>query len=220
MNRVLDLATGIVLAIATVTLFALVWFPSTSSPVQSFDDAFLRWMLRIRSEPITLAARILNVLGSVWVTLPIRLAVALYLAVKQRWWHFGGFVGAMIVSEIAIGTLKAAYDRPRPHGTLVAVSGGSFPSGHAVATSVTAVAIVIALFPPSGYRRWLWGAAAALLSLVMALSRAYLAAHWLSDAVAGTLLGTTVALGVALAVEALRPGPIPEPQIAELRPTS
>jgi membrane-associated phospholipid phosphatase len=38
----------------------------------------------------------------------------------------------------------------------------------------------------------------------MAVSRAYLAAHWLSDAIAGTLLGTTVALGTALLVEALR----------------
>jgi membrane-associated phospholipid phosphatase len=35
----------------------------------------------------------------------------------------------------------------------------------------------------------------------MALSRAYLAAHWLSDAVAGTLLAVTVALGSALVVQ-------------------
>jgi undecaprenyl-diphosphatase len=83
-------------------------------------------------------------------------------------------------------------------------SGGSFPSGHAVAASVTAVALVIALFPPAGFRRWLWGVAAALFSFVMALSRAYLGAHWLSDATAGVLLGTTIALGTAVVVEVLR----------------
>jgi undecaprenyl-diphosphatase len=73
-----------------------------------------------------------------------------------------------------------------------------------VAASVTVVALVIALFPPAGFRRWLWGVAAALFSFVMALSRAYLGAHWLSDATAGVLLGTTIALGTAVVVEVLR----------------
>jgi membrane-associated phospholipid phosphatase len=38
----------------------------------------------------------------------------------------------------------------------------------------------------------------------MALSRAYLAAHWLSDAVVGTLIGVSCALGPAIVVEAIR----------------
>jgi membrane-associated phospholipid phosphatase len=37
-------------------------------------------------------------------------------------------------------------------------------------------------------------------SILMGLSRAYLAAHWLSDAVAGVLLGTSCALTAALVV--------------------
>jgi undecaprenyl-diphosphatase len=69
-----------------------------------------------------------------------------------------------------------------------------------VAASVTVVAIVIALFP-EGRRRFAWGVAAAVFSFVMALSRAYLAAHWLSDALGGALLGTTVALDSALVVQ-------------------
>jgi membrane-associated phospholipid phosphatase len=38
-------------------------------------------------------------------------------------------------------------------------------------------------------------------SIVMGLSRAYLAAHWLSDATAGILLGTSCALVTALIVD-------------------
>ena len=79
----------------------------------------------------------------------------------------------------------------------------SFPSGHAVAASVTAVAAVIALFP-EGRNRYAWGAAAAAFSGLMALSRAYLAAHWLSDAIAGVLLGTSCALVMALVVHFIR----------------
>jgi undecaprenyl-diphosphatase len=85
----------------------------------------------------------------------------------------------------------------------VATSGASFPSGHAVAASVTAVAAVIALFP-EGPGRYAWGAGAAAFSGLMALSRAYLAAHWLSDAVAGVLLGTSCALVMALVVHVIR----------------
>jgi membrane-associated phospholipid phosphatase len=46
----------------------------------------------------------------------------------------------------------------------------------------------------------------------MALSRAYLAAHWLSDAVAGVMLGTTIALAVALVVHHVQTAHADAPQ--------
>ena len=49
-----------------------------------------------------------------------------------------------------------------------------------------------------------WGTAAAAFSVLMALSRAYLGAHWLSDAIAGVLLGASCALLAALAVSVLQ----------------
>ena len=109
----------------------------------------------------------------------------------------------MVLSEVLIGTLKNAYDRTRPPGSLVATSGASFPSGHSIAASVTVVAAVIALMP-AGRRRAAWGAAAVGFSILMAASRAYLAAHWLSDAIAGILLGTSCALLSAVVVNELR----------------
>jgi undecaprenyl-diphosphatase len=115
------------------------------------------------------------------------------------------FVAAVVLSEVLIGTLKNVYDRTRPPGSLVATSGASFPSGHAIAASVTVVAAVIALVPP-GRRRVAWGTAAVAFSVLMAASRAYLAAHWLSDAIAGILLGTSCALLTAVAVDGLQRG--------------
>jgi undecaprenyl-diphosphatase len=134
---------------------------------------------------------------------PVRIGIATWLAIRRRWWHVSAFVSAIVVSEISIGTLKALYDRPRALGSLVETSSASFPSGHAVAASVTAVAAVIALLP-EGPRRYRWGAAAVAFSFVMGLSRTYLGAHWLSDAVTGVLLGTTVALGTALVAHRVR----------------
>jgi undecaprenyl-diphosphatase len=198
-----DTIVTLLLAAATATLFVLVANHSGRDVVQRMDDSFVRRMVSIRTGWLTVVAKFFNVLGLVYVTLPIRLAIAGFLALRRRWWHFAAFVFAIVLSEISIGTLKALYDRVRPAGSLVHTSGGSFPSGHAVAATVTVVAAVIALFP-EGSGRYAWGAVAVAFSLVMGLSRAYLLAHWLSDAVAGVLLGTSVALGTALVVHAVR----------------
>jgi membrane-associated phospholipid phosphatase len=198
-----DVAVTALLVVATAVLFVLVAMPATRHHVQRLDTAFLHRMVAIRSGPLTAVAKALNLLGLTYVTLPVRLLVAGYLAVKRRWWHFAAFVSAVVLSEICIGILKALYDRMRPPHSLVHTSGASFPSGHAVAASVTVVAAVIALCP-EGPRRYRWGVLAATFALLMGLSRAYLAAHWLSDAVAGVLLGASCAMVAALVVHAIR----------------
>ncbi len=127
-------------------------------------------MISSRSAPLTAIAMVLNVLGLVYITLPKRIAIAVFLAVRRRWWHLAAFVAAIAMSEVLIGTLKGAYDRGRPPGSLVATSGASFPSGHSIAASVSVVAAVIALAPPDR-RRAAWGAGAVVFSTLMAFSR-------------------------------------------------
>jgi undecaprenyl-diphosphatase len=198
-----DLVVTLAMVAATMVLFVLMANHASMAAIQRFDDAVLRRMLSIRSGWLTSLGKFFNVVGSVYVTLPVRILIAGYLVLRRRWWHLATFASAMILAEISSTVLKSLYDRARPPGSLVHTSGASFPSGHAVATSVTAVAIVIALFP-EGPRRFVWGAVAVAFSLFMALSRAYLAAHWLSDAVAGVLLGTSIALGTAVVVHSIR----------------
>lgn len=203
-----DTAVTAVLAATTVAFFALMATDAGRRLIQPNDDAFLRWIVSLRIGWLTVVAHVFNLIGLTYVMAPIRLGIAGWLAIRRRWWHFAAFVSAILVSEVAIGTLKALYDRPRALGSLVETSNASFPSGHAVAASVTAVAAVIALVP-EGPRRYRWGAAAVGFSFLMGLSRTYLGAHWLSDAIAGVLLGTTIALGTALIVHRIREGRTP-----------
>lgn len=186
----------------TAATFGAVADPGILARLQLLDDAWLRLMVAHRTGPITDLALLLNLLGSVAVTLPVRLAVAGLLALRRAWWHLAAFVTAVVASELLIGALKVAYARPRAPGSLVVTSGASFPSGHAVAASVTVVAAVVALVPP-GRPRAAWGTAAVGFAVVMGLSRAYLGAHWLSDAIAGVLLGTSCALVAQWAVGAV-----------------
>jgi len=199
--------TTVALSLTALTVLFFVAIALQIPSIQHLDDRWLNLMLDAQSSPLepvtTGIAKVFNVLGGIYVTLPVRLAVAGYLAWRRRWWHFAAFVSAMVTSEILIGTVKHLYGRPRPDVVaLVPTSGDSFPSGHAVAASVTAVAIVIALFPDGPRRIW-WGVGAAIFAFVMALSRAYLGAHWLTDTAAGTMLGVTVALDSALVVQEL-----------------
>jgi undecaprenyl-diphosphatase len=198
-----DIAVTVVFLVLTAFVFAAVGDRSALAHIQRIDDSWLRLNVANRSAALTVIAKFFNVLGLVYVTLPVRIAIAGYLALRRRWWHCAAFVAAIVLSEVLIGTLKGIYDRARPPGSLVATSGASFPSGHSIAASVTIVAAVIALVPPGRRRAW-WGAGAVAFSVVMAASRAYLAAHWLSDAVAGILLGTSCALLAALVVGELQ----------------
>ncbi|HJY60860.1 MAG TPA: phosphatase PAP2 family protein [Streptosporangiaceae bacterium] len=197
-RRTALLTAGVVAVTAVV--FAVVADHAMLARIQRVDDAWLRLMVSGRAPPLTAVAKVFNVLGLVYVTLPVRIALAGFLAVRRRWWHLAAFAAAIVLSEVLIGSLKGVYDRARPPGSLVATSGASFPSGHAIAASVTVVAAVIALVP-AGRQRALWGAGAVAFSIVMGLSRAYLAAHWLSDATAGILLGTSCALVTALVAD-------------------
>jgi undecaprenyl-diphosphatase len=193
------LAVTAVVVVLTACAFAAVGDHGTLASIQRLDDAWLRLMISSRVVPLTAIAKVFNVLGLVYVTLPVRIAIIGLLALRRWWWRLAAFASAVVVSEVLIGLLKGIYSRSRPLGSLVATSGASFPSGHAVAASVTAVAAAIALVP-AGRRRGWWVGAALGFSILMGLSRAYLGAHWLSDAVAGILLGTSCALVAALVV--------------------
>ena len=145
----------------------------------------------------------LSWLGGAWVNWPLRAAAILLLAWRRHWLRLAAFALAVLTSEILIGTIKAAVDRPRPPGSLIETSGAAFPSGHAIATAVTAVGLVLVLAPP-GPERWRWEVRAVEFTAVMALSRVYLHAHWLTDTIAGALLGAGLALGWPALLMALR----------------
>jgi len=174
-----------------------------ASLVQPLDDWWRERMVAGEASWITLLAMVLDVLGRAVVTWPLRIGVAILLGVRRYWVLLGYWVGTALVSELAVGFFKSAYDRRRPPQSLVETTGGSFPSGHAVVGAAIAIALVIVLFAPGAHRR-VWEVRAGLFAFIMAMSRVYLRAHWLSDAVAGLLFGAATALAFGAIADALR----------------
>ena len=159
-----------------------------------FDGRVYDWIQQYRYALVTDLAKALNFIGSGWITIPLRIIVALYLAFRRRWRYFAAWVVTWAVAEIGLEVAKGFFQRTRPPLPLVTLHGFSFPSGHAVATASIAVALVLA-FQHAGPQRRKWEVLAAAAAFVMASSRVYLNAHWFSDVVAGVLLGTGIALG-------------------------
>lgn len=179
---------------------------------QPFDDGWRIFVIGHRNGPATTIAKTLSVVGSVYITLPLRLGVAVVLGLRRRWLQLGAFASAVLVSEVLVGVIKAAVDRPRPTAPMVLATGSSFPSGHAIATAVTAFGI-IAAFLPRGRRRWHWIVVASTLAGLMSLSRTYLSVHWATDTIAGTAIG----VACAIAAEALFEGGRHAVALEELR---
>jgi undecaprenyl-diphosphatase len=200
---------------------------TTFPPVGRLDLAIYRLMDDIRDAPLTLVARALNVIGGGAVTIPLRIGVAVWLAVRTRWRALSAWLLTWGCAEVLLTAAKSFFHRGRPPERVVAIVGYSFPSGHAVAAAATAVALVLVLMP-SGPRRRKWEVVAAGFAFVMAFSRVYLHAHWFSDVVAGVLLGCGVALGAAALATELRdviarrapvtPGPPPPRSVPPGRP--
>ncbi|WP_431279588.1 phosphatase PAP2 family protein [Leifsonia poae] len=157
--------------------------------------------------------------GGIIGSIVIPVLIFLTLLAFRRPWGATYFAIASILSVLCVQILKVTVGRARPTDILVQSDTGSFPSGH-TANAATMVVVLGIIFP----RVWVWAAGAAW-ALLMAFSRTYLGAHWLSDTIAGLLIGSGIAvivwapLAYRIARERLaphpfflvKPKPIPEP---------
>jgi undecaprenyl-diphosphatase len=120
-------------------------------------------------------------------------AVAGFFIVTKRY-------GAALYAVLSVGsgallsqTLKQYYGRPRPDlvDHLDVVHTLSFPSGHALVTTVaylTLASIVIGFLESRRARIYVLSVAV-LVAVIVGVSRVYLGVHWPSDVAAGWALG-------------------------------
>lgn len=177
------------ICLAAVGIALGLWIFLKGDTPFAVDAAWNDLLAGARSPVLLSVSTFLNVAGGTIVgsfVVPV-VGVAAFL-IARRPWSAGALVIAIAGSALLVQILKNVFNRARPEDMLVISDHGSFPSGH-VANAATVAAMLVLLLPR------VWAIVVAVLwVLLMAFSRTYLHAHWLSDTLGGALVGVGVAL--------------------------
>ena len=216
LRALIPVETRILIALAAIGLGLFLFIHLASEVVEgdtmAFDRASLL-ALRVPGKPwepigphwLLDAVLQITALGSrTNLTLIAALVVAYLFAAKKP--ASAAFVIAATAGGIVLSALlKMAFERPRPEIVphLVDVTSASFPSGHALNSSVTylTLGILLAKSERSQAVRIYLISAAILLSVLIGVSRIYLGVHWPSDVLAGWCVGSTWAFACWLVAD-------------------
>jgi undecaprenyl-diphosphatase len=169
------------------------------SIIGSSEADAMRSLAEQRSQTLIETARLITWAGSALVLVPLAVVYCLVLARAGLWREAATVAlslgGAMLIYDLT----KTLTARPRPSVEhLQAVTGSSFPSGHATQASAFWLSLVLVLHATrvTPFARRTAGAVATALVLGVAWSRVYLGVHYPSDVLAGVILGSGWALWV------------------------
>ncbi len=195
-------STLAVLLVPFIGLLLLVedkWGPLAAAD-QGARDALHRYAL---GEPVFVAVmRTLSDSGSALAWQIVTLVIVVYLLFR-RLWRLAAFTLVTIAGSSLLNTavkLLVHRERPLVDQPLVNEPGASFPSGHSQA-AVVGYGVLLLLLLPALTKAWRRVAVivAVLMILGIGFSRVALAAHFVSDVVAGFALGA-VWLGLMTAL--------------------
>ena len=179
-----------------------------SGHLLGFDQRIADWAFAHQPDPAYWTARVLNYLGQGGQVLtPVALILTVLLLRRTRSVRAAlPFAAAFVLTYFTIGPAKLVFDRAAPAFTgpdptelfnpaAVGRLGMSYPSGHMgnvlVWYAVFAILTVALLQRP--LRRWEWFALRVAPAAVVFLTTVYLGYHWVTDSVAGVLLGFVLA---------------------------
>ena len=202
---------------ALLFVFGSVALDVATRKPSAFDHRVMLALRKSANEPIPIgppwlreAARDLTSLGSIIVLLIITFAVAGYLFLARKpavaWLMLIAVLGGLVLNNL----LKIVFARPRPdvvrHAPRVFTT--SFPSGHATLSAITylTIAALLARAYPSPILDLYFMLLAALLTVLIGLSRIYLGVHFPTDILGGWCIGTAWAIGCSVLMALLQQG--------------
>jgi len=187
------LLAGAIVALTGTYAFAKFAGHVRSGSTQAFDDAVLRWIAQHRPpglEPVMLE---ITLLGTGTVVMMIVAVSAMFLWLTKHRYSALLLLIATAGGILLNSLLKLGFGRPRPQifDWATTAMTWSFPSGHAMSATVvySTVAYLAARLQRRFLHRFLTLLIAALLILLIGISRLYLGVHYPSDVIAGVIIG-------------------------------
>jgi membrane-associated phospholipid phosphatase len=123
----------------------------------------------------------------------IVIVVALIFGLRRDWWRLGIWLIAFLCGQLLNSLLKLLFIRDRPffEQPLLIAQDYSFPSGHAMMSTIIygMIAYYLVLRTQNGLLRILIVFASVLLVVLIGISRMYLGVHYFSDVIAGFAAG-------------------------------
>ena len=179
-----------------------------SPRLHEVDRTFHEWARDTRSTGSTAFFTTLTLIGTPVGLAVVLVLVALFLAIRKRWRWIAYLVVTCGIGGLINLQLKAFFARARPElaEALRSAHGYSFPSGHAMGSTIVFAALAYLAFRI--LTRWKHRAAALALAVSMFLaisaSRIYLGVHWISDVGAGIAAGLVWVAVATVAYETVR----------------
>jgi len=159
--------------------------------VNSLDLAVNAFMQSIQTPFSVKLMSAITFIGDVKVLLPLSILLVLYLFYKKENLKSSLIASTLILGVLTSETLKFLVSRARPENALMKLSDYSFPSGH-VLMSTLFFLLVIYLFKNSmkdKVLRKLFITMLIIIPILISFSRLYLNVHWLTDVIAGIIIG-------------------------------
>jgi len=161
------------------------------------DLWFNQLMHGIQNQTLTNFFLFITNIGSAWVIVPLSIALVLYLFYKDERSKAILTGTTIFLAATLCELLKIMVGRSRPSNALTSeIITQSFPSWHAM-MSLLFFLILIFLYKDeirNKLKRNTFTSACIALIILISFSRLYLNVHWLTDVIAGLILGTIFAL--------------------------
>jgi membrane protein DedA with SNARE-associated domain/membrane-associated phospholipid phosphatase len=189
----LELTTMLTLLAVGSFVFLLFGHVILENPLPQIDTWAFDVADPLQTPALVDVAKVITALGAFPAVAAAALVTAIWALTRRRPVDAAALVAGVLLSHLASDVAKAAYDRPRPSGSLVDTIGSAYPSGHALqAVTLVACATVLVRGGAGWAVRIAAVTVAVALVVVIAATRVYLRAHYLTDVLGGVALGVAV----------------------------
>ena len=186
--------------LSLIFFFVLFYSVILHGSLTALNQPAFYFLQSLRSPKVETFFIVITLLGKPFCMMAISGLISLGLACYRQWRPAMHLVALEFFTAASLWLIKYYFHSPRPTGFQYVKTSSSFPSGHVTMSVITLgfLAYLSGKFCCADKKslRWIPYTSAVVLILLIAISRLYLGAHWLTDIFGAFLMGLTLLFAV------------------------